>query len=65
MPLSDMTQPLLEPGLLWPAPVLPREPISVILAAIHFALKKNKLPITHGDFSVCTYVKGKECAIVG
>jgi hypothetical protein len=50
MPLSDITQPLLEPGLLWPAPVLPREPISVIRAAIHFALKKNELPIAHGDF---------------
>jgi hypothetical protein len=65
MPLSGITQPLLEPGLLWPAPVLPREPISVIRAAIHFALKKNELPIAHGDFSFCNYAKGKECAIVG
>jgi hypothetical protein len=60
--LSDITQPLLEPSLLWPVPILPREPISVICAAVHFALKKNTLPVAHNHFLLSQYAKGKECA---
>jgi hypothetical protein len=46
----------------WPVPILPREPISVIRAAVHFALKKNKLPVAHNHFLLSQYAKGKECA---
>jgi hypothetical protein len=60
--LSDITQPLLKPSLPWPIPILPREPISVIRAAIHFALKKNNLPIAHNHFLLSQYGKGKDCA---
>jgi hypothetical protein len=60
--LSDITQPLLEPSLPRPVPILPREPISVICAAVHFALKKNTLPVAHNHFLLPQYAKGKECA---
>jgi hypothetical protein len=60
--LADITQPLLKPSLPWPIPILPREPISVIRAAIHFALKKNNLPIAHNHFLLSQYGKGKDCA---
>src|SRR5262245_1428796 len=60
--LADITQPLLKPSLLWPVPILPGEPISVIRAAVYFALKKNELPVAHDHFLLPQYAKGKECA---
>jgi hypothetical protein len=60
--LSDITQPLLEPSLLGPVPILSREPISAIRAAVYFALKKNKLPVAHNHFLLSQYAKGKDCA---
>jgi hypothetical protein len=57
--LSDIAQPLLEPSLPWPVPILPWEPIAVIRAAVHFALKKNKLPANHKRFSFRDKEKAK------
>ena len=34
----------------------------VIRAAVHFALKKNTLPVAHNHFLLPQYAKGKECA---
>jgi hypothetical protein len=60
--LSDIPQPLLEPSLPWPVPILPWEPIAVICASVHFALKKNNLPVAHEHFLLSPYANGKECA---
>ena len=41
---AKFTQPSLKPSLLGPHPILPDQSISVIYAAVNFALSKNKLP---------------------
>lgn len=62
--LPDRTQPFLKPSLPRPVPILAWEPIAVVRPPVHFALKKNKLPIAHNHLLLSHYENGKECASV-
>src|SRR6266545_8038983 len=57
---TKFTQPGLKPSLLGPHPILRDRSISVIYAAVNFALSKNNLPESHShSFSAETTVHSR------